>query len=55
MIEARPLYSLGIGLTDADLIASVFISMRKRCCGQGTSDSVRPSKVLPYTLVSLKN
>jgi len=26
MIEARRLYSLGIGLTDAQLIASVFIN-----------------------------
>jgi len=26
MIEARRLYSLGIGLTDAHLIASVFIN-----------------------------
>ena len=26
MIEARRLYSLGIGLTDAELIASVFIN-----------------------------
>ncbi len=26
MIEARHLYSLGIGLTDAHLIASVFIN-----------------------------
>jgi predicted nucleic acid-binding protein len=30
MIEARPLYSLGIGLTDAQLIASVFINPSTR-------------------------
>jgi len=44
MIEARHLYSLGIGLTDAHFIASVFLN-RPRSCGLGTSNSVRSPKL----------
>jgi len=52
-IEARRLYSSGIGLTDAHLIASVF-SIRPRFYGQKISDFARSLKVLAFTQVWLK-
>jgi predicted nucleic acid-binding protein len=44
LIEARRLYSLGIGLADAHLIASVFINSHTLLwtCGQEISDFGRP-------------
>jgi hypothetical protein len=45
--------SLGIGLTDAHLIASVFINL-STLCGLEISDSARPPKLLPFTPVWLR-
>jgi hypothetical protein len=50
MIEARRLYSHGIGLTDAHLIASVFINPSTLLWTR-ESDSARPQKVSAFTPV----
>jgi len=49
MIEARRLHSLGMGLTDAQLIASIFLNPPTPFCGQETSRSAGWPEFLAFT------